>query len=527
MLQLSALAWPAGAKAAPSKSTVFRHHYTPDAPSFRAALSQKDSLPVLRKTGSLSSSRQAAPRLHNHPCMEYQCSWQCRASASVRGTRALRSLLTAWGMGSACAGGECVKTPHIQCCPAVSCKLVCRRSSDAGQAIRPASAQLDRTPATIPEGAKLDNNHAMPTASTSASAAAAGAEPAPASEAALSRESFTSDAQSAAEPIKGVGPKPAQGLLASELVKGLPDHSSSDSAAKNSATPHAPLPKASVTPDTQSAGEPTKGVVTKPTQGLQASEPVKASLHESSSGSAAKTSATRSASGAALPKASVTSDMQSAVKPSKGVATKPPQGLQVQEPVKAARLPASGAALPEASITPDMQPAVEPTKGAVTKPTQGLQASEPVKALLQESSSDSAAKSLATPPASGAALPEGSVTPDVQPAVNPTTGVGTKPTQGLQGSEPVKGLAHESSNASAATRPARPNGQANGDAAKVEGVGEGAAAPPTPAKTTVNQPMQPEASHTPQEKADQDGKVGDLSFYCICTVCTAYVDIHY
>lgn len=61
--------WPAGTKAAPSKATVFRHHYTPDAPRFRAALSQKDSLPVLRRTGSHASSRHAPPRREDSVCM--------------------------------------------------------------------------------------------------------------------------------------------------------------------------------------------------------------------------------------------------------------------------------------------------------------------------------------------------------------------------------------------------------------------------------------------------------------------------
>ena len=53
----SAQIWSAGAKAAPSKSTVFRHYYMPNAPVFKAALAQKDVLPVLRRMGRHASSR--------------------------------------------------------------------------------------------------------------------------------------------------------------------------------------------------------------------------------------------------------------------------------------------------------------------------------------------------------------------------------------------------------------------------------------------------------------------------------------
>ena len=239
------------------------------------------------------------------------------------------------------------------------CTLLCRRSSDAGQAIHPETAQQNQKPAQIPEGAKLVDNHAKPKASTSASATAATGEPAP----------------------------------------------------------------------------------------------------------------------------------------------------------------ASGAALPKASVTPDVQSADEPAKGVATKPTQGLQASEPVKTLPHDS--DSAAKLPAAPPASGAALPKATFISDAQAAAEPTKSVATKPTQGLQASEPVKALPRESSSDSNARIPAARSGQANGDAAKVDGIDEGAAAPPTPAKTTINQPLQPEASHTPQKKAHHKGKVSCLPHTIRSPVCTA------
>lgn len=135
------------------------------------------------------------------------------------------------------------KDGRCLCCESMtdmpeSWMLAYRRSSDAGQTSRPETAQQDRTPAPIPEGAKLEDSQASPKASTPAPAAAASAEPAPASGAALSSLGSTPGAQPAAEPAKGAAIEPKQGLQASEPVKALPHSSSSASAVKQAAPPN-------------------------------------------------------------------------------------------------------------------------------------------------------------------------------------------------------------------------------------------------------------------------------------------------
>ena len=169
------------------------------------------------------------------PCQQQACPplHTAQQAFSTLSRALIDAVLLAQGRDGSCA---CMRDLD----PPESCMLACRRSSDAGQTSRPETAQQDRTPAPIPEGAKLEDSQASPKASTPAPAAAASAEPAPApaSGAALSSLGSSPGAQPAPEPAKGAATKPDQGLQASEPVKALPHSSSSASAVKPAAPPN-------------------------------------------------------------------------------------------------------------------------------------------------------------------------------------------------------------------------------------------------------------------------------------------------
>ena len=331
--------------------------------------------------------------------------------------------------------------------------LLYRRSSDAGQTSRPESAQQERKPAPIHGGAKLADSLAAPKASTAAPAAAVPSEPAPASGAAVSALSSTSDVQPAAEPAKGTATEPKQGLQASEPVKALPHTRSSKAAVK---------PLATMSDQANEAAPQSQGA----RAAAAPSEPAPASE-------------------AAVSALSSTSDVQPAAEPAKGAATEPKQGLQASKPVKA---------------LPHTRSSGSPVKPPPTMSDQAdVDAPQPQGGPAAAASSEPASASEAI----ASAL---SSTSEVQPAAEPAKGTTTKPKQGLQASEPVKALPHNSSSKAAVKPPATKSNHANGDVPQFQG----AVAPPTPspAETTLKQPAQPEAPLTAQEVARQDGKVG-------------------